>query len=351
MEIVGFLGSKIWKEQVHRTVIVLAGVTAIYALVLAWNNGYSPSIWFSLHSAEIGHDPISPHSNYSSHISISPSLAPQGLVTENDSVVSHALPPYSRNNSTVSHASAPQGMVKVDAGKNNSEGLNAVNSSGVQNGSTSGIGDFDVSNDDNLSNNSSVAHQNNVSASGDINSARQGFHNITEENNSVSGSNAVEEWVEALAQQLAFAKNGIDNAPPVLVNDPDLYGPLYHNLSRFKRSYEMMEKIFKVYVYAYGEKPYFHKGPMEAIYASEGWFMKQMEENQQFVTKDYREAHMYYIPYSVFEMRIGIPAPNHQNMPQITTYIKGQINMLASKYPFWNRTHGRDHFFVACHDW
>jgi hypothetical protein len=77
----------------------------------------------------------------------------------------------------------------------------------------------------------------------------------------------------------------------------------------------MMEKILNVYVYPDGEKPYFHEGPMGAIYASEGWFMKQMEDNKQFVTKDFRKAHVYYMPYIVYEMRRGIPAPEQHNMP------------------------------------
>ncbi|XP_057845655.2 probable glycosyltransferase At3g07620 isoform X2 [Cryptomeria japonica] len=363
MEFGGFVGSKLWKEQLQRLVVVLAGVGAIYALVQSWNSRYSPSIWFSLHSAEIGYGPIAPQSSYDAHIS--PSMEPQGLVQEYGSDASkdtNDLSPQGlvegnrRNDSMLDHALSPHGVVQGDVKRNISLGLDG--------GSSSAKGSFNVSNEDGLSNNFSVGNQNNVNASVE-NSVREESHNSTKDTNSFSVLNAVnvssqkgynrpqhdQDWEKILEQQLTFAKNEIENSPAVLAKDPDLYGPLYHNLSRFKRSYEIMENFFKVYVYSDGEKPFFHKGPMEGIYASEGWFMKQMEENKQFVTKDFRKAFMYYIPYSVYEMRVGVHASQYQNVPQITIYLKDQINMLASKYPFWNRTHGRDHFFVACHDW
>lgn len=46
-----------------------------------------------------------------------------------------------------------------------------------------------------------------------------------------------------------------------------------------------MERKLKVYVYKEGEKPIFHTPFLRGIYASEGWFMKLMEENKQFVVK------------------------------------------------------------------
>lgn len=54
-------------------------------------------------------------------------------------------------------------------------------------------------------------------------------------------------------QELLLAKKEIENSWGV-VNDPDLYGPLYHNVSKFKKSYDLMEKIFKVYIYREGQK-------------------------------------------------------------------------------------------------
>ncbi|KAI3908129.1 hypothetical protein MKW92_007957 [Papaver armeniacum] len=50
-----------------------------------------------------------------------------------------------------------------------------------------------------------------------------------------------------------------------------------------KISYEMMERTLKIYIYKEGEKPIFHektKPILKGIYASEGWFMKFMEDNK-----------------------------------------------------------------------
>ncbi|KAM3688723.1 hypothetical protein ACJW31_10G172500 [Castanea mollissima] len=74
----------------------------------------------------------------------------------------------------------------------------------------------------------------------------------------------------AVDRELLHAKSLIENAP-IIKNDPNLYAPLYRNISMFKRSYELMEKTLKVYIYREGEKPIFHKPPLKGIYASEGW--------------------------------------------------------------------------------
>lgn len=151
-------------------------------------------------------------------------------------------------------------------------------------------------------------------------------------------------------QELLLAKKEIENSWDV-VDDPDLYGPLYHNVSKFKKSYELMEKIFKVYIYREGQKPYFHTAELKGIYASEGWFMRLMGVNKQFVVRDPRKAHMFYLPYSVYELVRGMYVPDSHNMHPLQLFLRDYVNMIAAKYPFWNRTKGADHFIVACHDW
>ncbi|KAL6502695.1 hypothetical protein OROHE_024348 [Orobanche hederae] len=76
---------------------------------------------------------------------------------------------------------------------------------------------------------------------------------------------------------------------------------------------------------ASGDDPELHAA---TLLLSRGWFMKLMEASKQFVTKDPKKAHF---PLSIF--------------------LSDYVNMLSAKYPFWNRTHGSDHFLVACHDW
>ncbi|KAL6509504.1 hypothetical protein OROGR_022814 [Orobanche gracilis] len=152
-------------------------------------------------------------------------------------------------------------------------------------------------------------------------------------------------------EALAFAKIDIENASLSSEDDPELYAPLFRNISTFKRSYEWMEWILKVYIYPDGESPIFHQPQLTGIYSSEGWFMKLMEENGQFVTKDPEKAHLFYIPYSARQLQMALYVPNSHNLKPLIAFLRDYVNMLAAKYPFWNRTHGSDHFLVACHDW
>ncbi|CAN8324834.1 unnamed protein product [Cochlearia groenlandica] len=151
-------------------------------------------------------------------------------------------------------------------------------------------------------------------------------------------------------EALAYAKLEIQRAPEVM-NDTDLFAPVFRNLSVFKRSYELMEIILKVYIYPDGEKPIFHTPHLNGIYASEGWFMKLMESNTQFVTKNPEKAHLFYMPYSVKQLQHAIFVPGSHNIKPLSMFLRDYVNMLSIKYPFWNRTHGSDHFLVACHDW
>lgn len=150
--------------------------------------------------------------------------------------------------------------------------------------------------------------------------------------------------------ELLYAKREIDRAP-ILVNDPELYAPLFRNVSIFKRSYELMEKTLKVYVYRDGARPIFHQPDLKGIYASEGWFMKLMENSKKFVVKDPNRAHLFYLPYGARQLELALYVPDSQNLKPLLLYMKNYVDMISAKYPFWNRTRGSDHFFVACHDW
>ncbi|GJN06070.1 hypothetical protein PR202_ga23755 [Eleusine coracana subsp. coracana] len=52
-------------------------------------------------------------------------------------------------------------------------------------------------------------------------------------------------WSTAADEELIYAKKEIANAP-LVTDDPDLYAPLFRNVSIFKRSYEMMERLLKI---------------------------------------------------------------------------------------------------------
>ncbi|XP_040369022.1 probable glycosyltransferase At5g03795 isoform X1 [Rosa chinensis] len=132
-----------------------------------------------------------------------------------------------------------------------------------------------------------------------------------------------------------YAKKEIDHAPEV-IDDPDLYAPLFRNMSIFKSD---------------GSRPIFHVPHLNGIYASEGWFMRLMEGNRQFVTRDPEKAHLFYLPYSMRQLELKLYVPGSHQIKPLAIFLRDYVNMIAGKYPFWNRTHGTDHFLVACHDW
>ncbi|PIA35561.1 hypothetical protein AQUCO_03500134v1 [Aquilegia coerulea] len=140
-------------------------------------------------------------------------------------------------------------------------------------------------------------------------------------------------WSLPSDKTLLYAKKELEHAP-IVADDPDLYAPLFRNVSIFKRSYELMESILKV-----------------GIYASEGWFLKLMEENRQFVTRDPKRAHLFYLPYSARQLQLALYVPDSHNLKPLSIFLRDHVNMIAAKYPFWNRTRGADRFLVACHDW
>ncbi|KAK2661248.1 hypothetical protein Ddye_007781 [Dipteronia dyeriana] len=158
-------------------------------------------------------------------------------------------------------------------------------------------------------------------------------------------------WPSAVDQELLSVRSQIESAPILTNNDHELYAPLYRNVSMFKRSYELMENTLKVYVYKDGQKPVFHLPVLKGIYASEGWFMKLLESNKKFVTKDWRKAHLFYLPFSSRMLEETLYVVNSHSHKNLIAYLKNYLDTIATKYHFWNRTEGADHFLVACHDW
>ncbi|KAL0742164.1 hypothetical protein Bca4012_083677 [Brassica carinata] len=108
-------------------------------------------------------------------------------------------------------------------------------------------------------------------------------------------------WSSARDSEMLSAKSEIENAS-VVHESLGLDASIYRNISKFLRSYYLMERKLRVYVYKEGNKPIFHRPMPRGIYASED-------------------------------------------------HLKEYVDMIAAKYKFWNRTGGADHFLVACHDW
>ncbi|KHN06669.1 Putative glycosyltransferase [Glycine soja] len=157
-------------------------------------------------------------------------------------------------------------------------------------------------------------------------------------------------WFSAVDQELLQARSEIEKAP-IVKKDPNFYAHIYHNVSMFKRSYELMEQTLKVYVYREGARPIMHSPFFTGLYASEGWFMKQMEANKRFLTRDPNKAHLFYLPFSSRMLEETLYVQNSHNHKNLVQYLHNYVEMIAGKYTFWNRTGGADHFLVGCHDW
>ena len=117
------------------------------------------------------------------------------------------------------------------------------------------------------------------------------------------------------------------------------------------RSYLEMEKLFKVYVYEEGEPPVFHDGPCRSIYSTEGRFIYSMEMESRLRTRDPDLAHAFFLPFSVVKMVKMIYEPNSHDMGPLKRTVSDYISVLSTKYPYWNRSLGADHFMLSCHDW
>ncbi|KAJ4970566.1 hypothetical protein NE237_003665 [Protea cynaroides] len=128
-------------------------------------------------------------------------------------------------------------------------------------------------------------------------------------------------------------------------------GPMYWKPRAFHRSYLAMEKQFKVFVYEEGEPPLFHNGPCKSIYSMEGTFIHRMEMDSQFRTRDPEKAHVFFLPFSVVMMVRFVYVPNSHDTGPIRETILDYVDIISTKYPFWNRSLGADHFMLACHDW
>lgn len=133
-------------------------------------------------------------------------------------------------------------------------------------------------------------------------------------------------------------------------------GSIYRNPNAFYRSHMEMVKRFKVWTYREGEQPLVHMGPMKHIYGIEGQFISEMEsQNCSFRAQHPDEAHAFFLPFSVAGVVDYVYQPittmEDYSRDRLHRFVKDYVHTIAGKHPYWNRTHGADHFMVSCHDW
>ncbi|GFQ02488.1 probable glycosyltransferase at5g03795 [Phtheirospermum japonicum] len=125
---------------------------------------------------------------------------------------------------------------------------------------------------------------------------------------------------------------------------------VFHVRSLFMKDYKEMNKSFKIYAYPHRKNEPFANVllPVDSApggnYASESYFKKALFKSQ-FLTSDPSEADLFYLPFSIASLRndprVGVGG--------IKDFIRDYISNISRNYPFWNRTGGADHFYVACH--
>lgn len=143
------------------------------------------------------------------------------------------------------------------------------------------------------------------------------------------------------------ARNGDQLADPDYVPT----GPMYWDAKAFHRSYMEMEKQFKIFVYPEGEPPVFHDGPCKSIYSIEGNFIHKLDLDKKFRTTDPEKAHAFYLPFSIAKMVQFVYVRDSHDFGPIKRTVKDYVDLIAWRYPFWNRSLGADHFMLSCHDW
>ncbi|CAL5356912.1 unnamed protein product [Camellia sinensis] len=125
---------------------------------------------------------------------------------------------------------------------------------------------------------------------------------------------------------------------------------VFHDRDIFLENYKEMNKSFKIYVYPHKKSdPFAHVFlPVDfeprGNYASESYFRKVLMKSH-FITMDPSEADLFFLPFSIARLRhdprVGVEG--------IQDFIRDYIFNISQRYPYWNRTGGADHFYVACH--
>ncbi|KAG9445204.1 hypothetical protein H6P81_016544 [Aristolochia fimbriata] len=125
---------------------------------------------------------------------------------------------------------------------------------------------------------------------------------------------------------------------------------IFHDKCLFMEDYKQMNKSFTIYVYPHKKDDPFANVllPVDfepgGNYASESYFKKLLMKSH-FITKDPFKADLFFLPFSIARLRYD-PRVDVEGIPD---FIRGYISHIKQNFPYWNRTNGADHFYVACH--
>lgn len=125
---------------------------------------------------------------------------------------------------------------------------------------------------------------------------------------------------------------------------------VFHDEDLFLEDYKEMNKSFKIYVYPHKRNDPFARSLLpedfepHGNYASESYF-KQSLFKSHFIVNDPKDADFFFLPFSI----TGLRNDRRVSVSGIPDFIRDYIFSVTHKYPYWNRTGGADHFYVACH--
>ncbi|XP_058085666.1 probable glycosyltransferase At5g03795 [Magnolia sinica] len=125
---------------------------------------------------------------------------------------------------------------------------------------------------------------------------------------------------------------------------------VFHDKDLFLEDYKEMNRSLKIYVYPHRkDDPFAHALlPVDfepgGNYASESYFKKVLMQSH-FITKDPSEADLFFLPFSIARLRHD----PRVDVGGIQDFIRMYISNISQNYPYWNRSGGADHFYVACH--
>ncbi|GLT71515.1 hypothetical protein SLA2020_435290 [Shorea laevis] len=92
---------------------------------------------------------------------------------------------------------------------------------------------------------------------------------------------------------------------------------------------------------------------MSDIYSVEGQLIDELNGGDSpFLARHPDEALAFFLPVSIVNIIRFVYRPyTNYSRDRLQNIIKDYITLISSRYPFWNRSSGADHFLVSCHDW
>ncbi|KAK6140022.1 hypothetical protein DH2020_026238 [Rehmannia glutinosa] len=154
--------------------------------------------------------------------------------------------------------------------------------------------------------------------------------------------------VEDKKDDFIITTNKSDISPPS--NDTNVV-PVSPRINRSFTKLQILEAKMQQARAAIRDAQRGNNGTYDSGYIPTGKFHLQVG-NFRFSDEDPEKASVYFLPFSVTSIVHFIYDRNSRDhwLPMKQT-VKDYVDLVAAKYPYWNRSLGSDHFMLSCHDW